>query len=70
MLVNTKHNLSIKQSSPIMHGHSYRDVSIDQGKLDRLLKEKQALLNTGMYTEDHRIIRALNEEIDRVKRGN
>lgn len=47
--------------------NGYYNSTIDTERLDRLLREKQQLMSTGMYTEDHFVIRKLNDAIDQTQ---
>jgi hypothetical protein len=47
--------------------HSYPDVQLKRDHLERLIMEKKNLLSTGMYTEDDKIIKKLNTEIEQLQ---
>lgn len=52
---------------PPLRDYTNTIPNFDIERLERLMKEKESLMNTGLYTEDSRIIRELNLEIEAAK---
>lgn len=63
---NNPHMETFSQRPPL---RDYTNIipNVDNERLERLIKEKESLMNTGLYSEESRIIRELNLEIEAAK---